>query len=197
MSLADRTDGWERLQRLADTQEIHEVLLRWCRGIDRGDEELMRSAYHPDAVDEHGANTYTGETAARAYIEKHRRAFKRHMHLTLNTLIEVDGDTATAESYMIASLVPNRSGPEALMLAGGRYLDRLERRAGEWRLIHRHMIMEWLTSVDQMPGERWREIVDSAAGDLLPHELPYTGDRSPGDASYRYFCTLTARKPDV
>ena len=42
------------LQRLLDKQEIYEVLCRYCRGIDRLDEPLVRSCYHPDAVDNHG-----------------------------------------------------------------------------------------------------------------------------------------------
>jgi ketosteroid isomerase-like protein len=177
-----------RLLRLADKQEIHDVLLRWCRGIDRGDEALMASCYHADAIDEHGSTNYTGETAAHGYISKHKRVFKRHMHLTLNALIEVDadGERATSESYFVASLVPNQSGPEALMLAGGRYLDRLERRGGDWRIAHRHMIMEWLTKADQVPNGAWRALVDTQSDDLLAHEYPYTGDRSPADASYQY-----------
>jgi ketosteroid isomerase-like protein len=175
-----------RLQTLADKQEIHEVLLRWCRGLDRGDEALLAATYHSDAVDEHGANTYTGETAAHSYIAKHRRAFKRHMHLTLNPLIDVEGDRATAESYFVASLVPNVRGREALMLAGGRYLDRLERRDEQWRLVHRHMVMEWLTKVDQLPNDAWRAIIDSQSGEPVPHELPYAGERSEDDVSYGY-----------
>jgi hypothetical protein len=175
-----------RLQQLLDKQEIHEVLLRWCRGLDRGDEALMASAYHPEAIDEHGDNTYTASSAGPGYVRKHLRSFKRHMHLTLNTLIEVEGDTATAESYMIASLVPNQPGPEQLLLAGGRYLDRLERRAGQWRLVHRHMIMEWRTGLDQLPYPAWRSIVDGASPKPLAHMMPYTGQRTPADVSYHY-----------
>lgn len=36
-----------------DRQEIHDVVLRYCRGIDRLDFGLVRSAYHADAVDHH------------------------------------------------------------------------------------------------------------------------------------------------
>ena len=34
--------------------EIREALARYARGIDRQDVELAKSAYHPDATDEHG-----------------------------------------------------------------------------------------------------------------------------------------------
>jgi ketosteroid isomerase-like protein len=175
-----------RLHRMADKQEIEELLLRWCRGLDRGDEELLRATYHPDAVDEHGEVTYTGESAAGLYIEKHKRAFKRHMHITLNTLIELDGDRATAESYQLALLVPNDDGAESLMVAAGRYLDRLERRAGEWRFLHRHWIKESILKLDQVPNELWRGFIDAERGEQAPHGLPYSGSRSKDDLSYMY-----------
>ncbi len=44
-----------RLQALLDKQEIEEVVLRYCRGIDRRDFDLVRACYHPDARDHHGS----------------------------------------------------------------------------------------------------------------------------------------------
>ena len=39
----------ETLQHLADRVEIQDCLLRYARGVDRGDWGLVRSTYHPDA----------------------------------------------------------------------------------------------------------------------------------------------------
>jgi hypothetical protein len=39
---------------LLDREAIREVMARYCRGIDRLDVELIKSAYHPDAFDDHG-----------------------------------------------------------------------------------------------------------------------------------------------
>jgi hypothetical protein len=39
---------------LKDRQDILDCLMRYSRGVDRLDRELLRSAYHPDAVDDHG-----------------------------------------------------------------------------------------------------------------------------------------------
>ena len=52
MSLDEKTE--RALRVLLDKQEIHEVLMRYCRGIDRCDAELLHSVYHPDATDDHG-----------------------------------------------------------------------------------------------------------------------------------------------
>ena len=43
-----------RLLALADKDEIRDVLMRYGRGVDRLDEELLRSCYHPDSHDDHG-----------------------------------------------------------------------------------------------------------------------------------------------
>ena len=42
------------VQLLLDKQEIYEVILRYCRGIDRLDEELLLSVFHPDAYADFG-----------------------------------------------------------------------------------------------------------------------------------------------
>jgi hypothetical protein len=49
------------LQRLLDKGAIREASLRYTRGIDRHDAEIMAAAYHPDATDDHGA--YIGDPA--------------------------------------------------------------------------------------------------------------------------------------
>ena len=42
------------LQAVVDKNAIQDVLVRYCRGVDRLDAELMKSAYWPDATDDHG-----------------------------------------------------------------------------------------------------------------------------------------------
>ena len=42
------------LRRLLDRQAITECVHRYARGLDRRDTDLLRSAYHPDAVEDHG-----------------------------------------------------------------------------------------------------------------------------------------------
>src|SRR4029077_1779781 len=42
-----------KVQELADRAEILECMHRYTRGMDRLDRELVRSAYHDDAIDIH------------------------------------------------------------------------------------------------------------------------------------------------
>jgi hypothetical protein len=43
----------ERVSRLEASAEIYDCMMRYARGIDRRDRELLRSAYHDGAVDDH------------------------------------------------------------------------------------------------------------------------------------------------
>jgi hypothetical protein len=43
-----------KLRYLIDRQAILDCLTRYCRGVDRFDRDLLLSAYHPDATDNHG-----------------------------------------------------------------------------------------------------------------------------------------------
>ena len=96
MSIDEKTE--RALRVLLDKQEIHEVLMRYCRGIDRCDAELLHSVYHPDATDDHGL--FKGKAAD--FIPWALKALTRDdntSHYIANELIEVDGDVAHCESY--------------------------------------------------------------------------------------------------
>ena len=84
-----------------DRQEIHDVVLRYCRGIDRLDFGLVRSAYHPDAVDHHTGFDGSVEEYL-AWVEPRLRARARTggtMHILGNHLVELHGDEAVSETY--------------------------------------------------------------------------------------------------
>jgi len=133
-----------RVQALVDKQEIHEVVLRYCRGIDRMDEELVRSCYHPDAIDEHGSFT-GGVDDYVAFAWKLLARYDVTMHFVGNVLIEVRGDAARSEAYCIAHH-RSESGPASSNLATGcRYIDTFERREDRvWRIAKRVVTTEWI-----------------------------------------------------
>ena len=93
MTIDDQTLA--ALRALLDKQAIHEVLMRYCRGIDRCDEELLRSAYHHDATDNHGQ--FNGKAADFVpWAIKSLRRDERTTHFLCNELIEVEGDRLRA-----------------------------------------------------------------------------------------------------
>ena len=131
------------MQELLDKEAIRQVVLRYCRGVDRADAELIASAYHPDAVDEHGGARYTGETVGAGIVEL-TSSSRVTMHHVTNQLIELLGpDRAASETYFTVWQTMDRGGAEHTLHALGRYVDRMERRGGEWRIAHRLVIVEF------------------------------------------------------
>lgn len=130
---------------LLDKDAIRDVVLRYCRGIDRMDAELVRSCYHPDATDEHGS--FSGpvdEFVAWCWhlLEK----YDSTTHVVANQLIEVAGSgiVAVSETYGFDVHTATNPDPALNMAVGFRYLDRFERRAGgPWLIAKRICTTEW------------------------------------------------------
>lgn len=126
---------------LKDRSAIHQCLMAYSRAVDRLDRELLLSVYHPDAVDDHGVFVGGPEAFADWVIDMHTRTHLSHQHCQFNSTVELDGDVAHAETYyMFVGL--NRAG-EPLGVSGGRYLDRLEKRAGRWAIAERICVRDW------------------------------------------------------
>jgi SnoaL-like domain len=133
----------KELQRLLDKQAIREVMTRYCRGVDRFDADLITSAYHPDAYDDHTGTIFNGATIGADLIEWLRPHLKVVTHHITNQTISLgaDGVTAGSESYYQGWHVEVRD-KERIMHTVGRYLDRLEKRGGQWRISRRLVVIE-------------------------------------------------------
>ena len=144
-----------RLAQLVDKQDIAEVLQRYCRGVDRRDDELIRSAYHPDVHEHHGA--YRGSSADDfvAYANGRSDLFERVAHYITNQHIELDGDVAYSEAYAIAlHQARDADGRVSHTVFGGRYIDRMERRDGRWAIADRVVVCDWSRVDEVTPWER-------------------------------------------
>ena len=71
----------------------------------------------------------------------HAAAFLDHLHNITTHTCEIDGDVAHCESYVIGTM--RGRDDKTIVLMGGRYLDRLERRDGVWRIAVRRCTVEW------------------------------------------------------
>jgi ketosteroid isomerase-like protein len=136
------TERDPEVQQLLDKQAVREVLVRYCRGVDRCDAALISSTYHPDAVDQHSGRNFTGETVGEGIAEWVRSSSTCSMHHVTNQMIELDGDLAASETYYAVWQREIHDGEPRTLQAIGRYLDRLERRDGEWKIAHRLVITE-------------------------------------------------------
>jgi hypothetical protein len=163
-----------QLQALLDREAIRDCLYRYCRGIDRVDEEALRSAYWEDATDCHGA--WNG--SATGFIDQALQRLRqggRRVHQISNVLIELQGQSAAVESSFFA-LQSAAEAPTLQTLLCGRYVDRFERRSGQWRIAARTVVYDWIE-------ERERPELAQADAALFGKRQP-VGTVAPHDAVY-------------
>jgi hypothetical protein len=130
----------ERLMQVADKQEILEIYYRYCRGVDRGDADLMRSAYHHDAQESHGP--YNGPAREFiGFVAEHLKNTRIALHFIQNVLIDIRESEANGEAYFYAIQQESADAFEDHM--AGRYLDRFERREGVWKIASRKVVIDW------------------------------------------------------
>lgn len=130
------------MQRIVARQEIEDVVIGYCRGIDRLDEELIRATFFEDAVDDHGAH-YKGN--AWAHVDRIMKVMPQFCRASLHTLgnimVEFAGDeVAYVESHIVAWHRIDRDGDTYDYTLYGRYVDRFEKRNGRWLVAYRLLI---------------------------------------------------------
>ena len=161
----------DELEHLVTEAAIRRVVAQYCRGIDRLDLELVRACYHADAVDVHGSFSGTVDEYL-AWVGRLLEKYDATAHYVANQLVEIaddDPDRARVETYGVAVHRAASGGPHLNLTTGFRFVDRFERRGGEWRIAHRVAVTDWSRRV--APDDWWP----------LP-EQHRRGERGPGDA---------------
>lgn len=137
-SLASRVAALEAdLAYLKERQQISDLYVRFTRGFDRQDAELIRSVFWADAQIYYGTESNQRDAFIAAHLPRHTRLGSYAHHITSQT-IEISGDVAHVESNLIA-LFRDKDDKWA-SVQGLRYIDRLDRRNGEWRITVREAI---------------------------------------------------------
>ena len=137
-----------RLEQLLDRQDILDCQNRFSRGMDRFDREVFLSAFHSDAVI--AAGPFVGGPIA-LYdwaSQLHAQGQIATQHNLLNHSCDIDGDSAHSETYY---LFVGRNRDDSNWMAGGRYIDRLEKRDGEWKIAMRTNAIEWSGMLPTLP----------------------------------------------
>lgn len=128
---------------MLDKQACTEVIYRFARGLDRRDEALLRSLFHPDSTDDHGYFRGSGAEFV-DWVLPLLAGMERTQHFIGNVLVEVSAEEAKSESSFIASHdLTSADGTPQRMTAAGRYLDRFRQHEGEWKLLHRKAVYDW------------------------------------------------------
>jgi hypothetical protein len=161
-----------KMEELLDRQAIFECIKRNARGNDRFDKDLVTASYHSDGLHEVGANRVPGPAYGEHANQAHGKLFDATLHNVTMHSCEIDGDVAHAESYSLGMFL-DKGGETGRVLAG-RYIDRLEKRDGEWRIVLRRSTVEVaLEGRAALP-----------TGALLPGSGYLRGSRDRADPSY-------------
>lgn len=134
------------VQHLNDRAAIQDCIARHARGHDRHDAELLTGAYHDDGVDEHGHAINPGPQYAGWANALHAASSSSHLHNITTQLCEIDGDVANCESYVMVVLLAPDTNTTTVM--NGRYIDRLEKRDGDWRIALRRSTVDAVITGD-------------------------------------------------
>ena len=164
------------LEELCDREAIRDVIYKFCHAIDRRDPDLLRTVYWPDAEDEHFTKIGVEEFIAGAMDIVGACVVTRH--IIGNILIHIEGDSARVETYVNAyqriegptplwrtapGPVPESGrGKFAEFFTGSRFLDRMEKRGGIWRIRNRKLMQDWYRIAD---AQSW-------------DDYPYGGERA-------------------
>lgn len=187
------------LQKIIDRQDISDVLIRYCRAIDRLDENVFRTIFWPDGGYE-SATGFKVEAGSDSFVKTildhtMRSLFTVTQHHITNIQVHFETESvAHTECYIFAF---HRLDPAYENIAravgaqrakameagenkdfdafvGGRYIDRFEKRNDMWRIKTRHLVIDWTSTA---LATEWGR--DAA---LAPFAWP--GSRSASDPSY-------------
>lgn len=181
----------DKLEQLLARQEITDVVFRYARAIDRMDEALLRSVFHPGSTHYHFYQGPSSDPSAPSSEEEPgdfvRFAFgllttySRTHHQMGNTLIDfVDDSHANVETYFTAfHLVRPKSDPlsgaqafdnEMDYFVGGRYIDKFELRDGAWKIVHRTGMTDWVR-IEPSSTQGFDDIPQETVGHYAPDDL--------------------------
>lgn len=130
------------MQALLDKQAIYEVLCKYARAADRLDAALMKSCLHEDA---RFYSPYGEKQGAQDLVDsamEYLGTMDGTMHALANHLVlELKGDVAVCETYINSHHWGTpRTERGKNFVSGTRYVDRFERRNGEWRIAERWLL---------------------------------------------------------
>lgn len=174
--MADRDP---EVQALLDKKAIEEVLLKFLRGCDRADLDLVECAYWPDGWEDHGG-TFDGPASEWVAVIKERLPKAGLMnHMAMNLIIDLkSATTATAECYILTAARLTVKGQEFDTRTLARCVDQMEKRGDEWRIFRRTMCWEW--NEENELSETWargaitRDASVLRRGTKKPYDIIYT-----------------------
>lgn len=164
----------EAINNLVAKNFFEDLTSKYCRGLDRIDEGLLRDVFWKEAEVDIGIFSGSIEDFIPFIIETLNSSI-RGSHSVSNFLFEIDNNFASGEIYVHGiSSFHNEDNIEIDGHVGGRYLTQYEKREEEWRMIKLTFIMDWNMNIES--SALWNQgfsIGVRGDGDLSYSSLKY------------------------
>jgi hypothetical protein len=169
----------EELSALLDRDGIRGCLARLARGEDRRDADLISASYWPDSRTDYGV--FAGGFAEYlAWVVPGSDAIVDTQHVLGQSHIELDGVSARVETQVVSYHRVNMGEGERDTCIGGRYLDVMEKRGREWRIVQRTLLYDWY--------QDWGAATEWSQGVMgMPFSAEHFSGRAIGDYSETFF----------
>jgi len=133
-----------QIENIVDTQKIIDLTIAYTWIIDRGPREKLSEIFTDDAVFIIDVRHLNGLDEILGKIERTLGGLSASQHLISNHQVLIDGDNATCRCYLHAQhTLHGTEGGDNYVMAG-RYEDTLIRIDGEWRIVERELILDWV-----------------------------------------------------
>lgn len=127
----------ERIRRLEDRAELHDLVVAYFRATDDDDYDAMAACFAPDArFLASGFDGGTGRDAVIAFLKAARAGMKQTVHTPNYVQIEFHGDDRA--SGLVGAHLELGIGDDTVY-AAVRYIDTYRRIDGDWQIATREM----------------------------------------------------------
>ncbi len=163
--------------------KIVDCIARLARGEDRRDAGLISGCFWTDAEIDFGI--FLGDFAQYlAWVVPGADSIPVTLHTLGQSLIDLRGaEAALVETHVTSYHRIDMGSEHRDVVLGGRYLDRLAKRGGEWRIAHRTMLYDWTSDYGQS--------ADWSQGMM---GMPFLTDHSIGSANGDYSDVFFGRR---
>jgi hypothetical protein len=123
---------------LLDERDIVRALARFARIADGKKFDALGEVFAQDVLFDYGSgHVESGLGALHALISRHLDHCGGTQHLIGSIMVDIDGDTAVSRAYIQARHQREGDFVGPVFDSNGEYIDRWERRAEGWRIVHR------------------------------------------------------------
>ena len=141
------------LQHVIEREAIRELLMRYFRGIDSADRDEVRRCFTDDVRAAYDGRTFVDGIDALmssflAFKNKASGQWIATTHFMGNlSYLRLEDDCAETEAYAIAFLVTPGTPASMVAMRSLRYLDRMRKSEGRWRIRDRIHTLDWSCEV--------------------------------------------------